>query len=240
MSAVPPQPGASTPAAPGRGRPDLPPDVYRSVVARIVWWVWVVFAAANVLDLAIQGHNHFSAVVGALLILITGVTFIAAFRPRVVAGDEGLMIRNPLRDHQVPWGCVESLELGDSLEVRCHWDENGSPRRRKLYSWAVHSPRRSRLKAEIRANRKVKTAQSPAPGFARLPSEARAAAMTKTGAEFIVESLRSRGDKARAAGTEGSPPAALVSQVSPVSCWDRLAIAVVVIPAVLVAIVALT
>jgi Bacterial PH domain len=198
-------------------------------MARIVWWVWLVFAAANVLDLAIQGHNHFSALVAAVLILITGVTFVAAFRPRVVAGDEGLLIRNPLRDHRVPWGCVESLDLGDSLEVRCRWDDSGGPRRRKLYGWAVHSPRRSRLKAEIRANRNVKTAQAGSPAFGKLPPEARAA-MTKTDAEHIVDSLRSRGDKARAAGAGASRP---------VSRWDPLAIAVVAIPAVLVVIVAL-
>ena len=230
MSAVPPRPGAPTPTPPGRGRPALPPDVYRSVAARIVWWVWVVFAAANVLDLAIQGHDHFSAVIAVVLVLITGVTFAAAFRPRVVADDEGLMIRNPLRDHRVPWGCVESLELGDSLEVRCRWDADGSPRRKKLYGWAVHSPRRSRLKAEIRANRKVKTAEKSSAAFSKLPPEARAA-MAKTDAEHIVDSLRSRGDKARAAGAEGGRP---------VSRWDPLAIAVMVIPAAAVVIVALT
>ena len=154
--------------------PALPPDVYRSVMARIIWWVWVAFAAANVLDLAIQGHNHFSAVVAVVLVLITGAAFDVAFRPRVVADDEGLMIRNPLRDHRLPWGCVESLELGDSLEVRCRWDTGEGPRRKKLYGWAVHSPRRSRLKADLRAHRQAKAAQTN-PGAARkLPPEARA------------------------------------------------------------------
>jgi hypothetical protein len=200
------------------------------MVARIVWWVWLAFAAANVLDLAIQGHNHFSAVVVAVLILITGGTFDAAFRPRVVADDEGLMIQNPLRDHRVPWGCVESLELGDSLEIRCRWDTDGGPRRKKLYGWAVHSPRRSRLKADLRARRQAKSAQTSSAAASKLPPEA-LAALTKTDAEHIVDSLRSRGDKARAAGGAGGRP---------VSRWDPLAIAVLVIPAVIVAIVVLT
>lgn len=224
---MPPEPPVS---APSGVPPAAPPDVYRSTAARVIGWLWVVFAAANLLDLAIQGHNHFSAVVAAVLILITGITFVTAFRPRVVADDEGLLIRNPLRDHRVPWACVESLELGDSVEVRCHWDAGGGPQRKKLYAWAVHSPRRSRLKAEIRANRKVRTGGTPA-GYARLPPEAQAA-MNKTAAELIVNSLRSRADQARAAaqGADGGRPD---------SRWDWLAIAAVVIPAVLVVIVAL-
>ncbi|HEX4060110.1 MAG TPA: PH domain-containing protein [Streptosporangiaceae bacterium] len=207
----------------------LPPDVYRSAVARIVWWAWVVFAAANVLDLAIQGHDHFSAVLAAVLTLITGVTFATALRPRVVADDDGLLIRNPLRDHHVPWGCVEGLELRDSLEVRCR-DASGGPRRGKLYVWAVHSPRRGRLKAELRANRKINKAVPASSGYGRLPQEAQAA-MTKTHSEHILDSLRSRGDNARAPDAGGGRL---------VSSWDWLALAAVVIPAVLVAIVALT
>jgi hypothetical protein len=189
-------------------------------VALVVWWVWVVFAAANVLDLAIQGHNHFSVVVILILVLITGITFAAAFRPRVIADDEGMTVRNPVRDHRLPWGCVERLELGDTLEIYCGW-QDGGPRRKKLYAWAVHSPRRSRLKAEMRARRADQDADKKP--LAKLPPEARAA-LGKTDAQHIVESLRARGDKARAAGAAGTVGGKLVSR------WDPLAAAVLVIP----------
>jgi hypothetical protein len=199
-------------------------------MALVVWWVWVVFAAANLLDLAIQGHDHFAAVVAAVLVLITGITFVAAFRPRVLAGDEGLTIKNPLRDHQVPWGCVESLDLRDSLEVHCRW-QDGGPRRKKLYAWAVHSPRRSRLRAEMRGRRKLSSEEKQPTAFARLPPEAKTAAI-KSNEEQIVDSLRARAAKS------GEPAEPNPSR--PVSTWDRLAIAVLVLPVVLVVIAVLT
>ncbi len=209
-------------------RPAGQPDVYRSTLALVIWWVWAVFAAANIIDLAIQGHDRFSLVVAAILLMITGVAFVAGFRPRLSADDAGLKICNPLRNHRVPWGSVESMELGDSLEIQCSWQDGGR-RRKKLYGWAVHSPRRSRLKAELRAQRKVRSEERRSETFSRMPAEARAA-MTKTDAEHIYDSLQSRAARARAAGAESGPP---------VSRWDWLALVVLLVPAVLLIVVAL-
>jgi Bacterial PH domain len=256
QAAPPPEPGPGSGTKPGpapkRAQPVRPPDVYRSIGALVVWWVWVVFAAANLVDLAIQGHDHFAAMVAAVLVLITGITYIAAFRPRVVAGDENLMIKNPLRDHHVPWSCVESLDLRDSLEIHCRW-EDGGPRHRKLYAWAVHSPRRTRVRAEMRARRKVNMEQKERTAFDKLPPEAKAAAV-KTDEEQIIDSLRARAAKSKAAGADQAgtvlastdlastdlASTVLASTGRPVSHWDRVACAAVLIPAVLVVIVALT
>jgi hypothetical protein len=223
VSAAQQQPGQF--ARPGPG-----PEVFRSTLALVIWWVWAAFAAANLIDLAVQGHDHFALVVAAVLLVITGVAFVAGFRPRLTADDAGLMICNPLRNHRVPWASVESMELGDSLEIQCSWQDGGGPRRRKLYGWAVHSPRRSRLKAELRAQRKVRSEERRSEAFSRMPEEARAA-MTKTDAEHIYDSLQSRADRARLADAEASPP---------VSRWDWLALAVLLVPVVLLIVVALS
>lgn len=238
-----------------------PPDVYRSSVPVVVWWVWVAFAAVNLVDLAVQGRDHFALVIAAILVMITGVTYVAAFRPRVTADDEAVTITNPLRDHRVPWGCVESMELGDSLEVHCRW-QDGRPRRKKLYGWAVHSPRRSRLKAQMRARRKIGAAERQSESFGRMPPEAREA-MAKTDAEHILQSLQARADRARAAGAgvaaagaagpadparPDGPPDASAGEAragaggggGPVSRWDLLAVAALLVPAVLVAVAAFT
>jgi hypothetical protein len=205
--------------------------VYRSTVALVIWWVWAVFAAANLIDLAVQGHDHFAAVVAAVLLVITGVAFVAGFRPRLTADDTGLHVSNPLRNHRVPWGSVQSMELGDSLEIRCAWQDDG-PQRRKLYAWAVHSPRRSRLKTELRAQRKVRAEERRSETFSRMPEEARAA-MTRTDAEHIYNSLQSRADRARAAGAQAGVPAG-----PPVSRWDWPAVAALLVPVVLLIVVA--
>jgi Bacterial PH domain len=215
--------GQVAPPRPGQNR-----EVYRSTVALVVWWVWVAFAAINLIDLAVQGRNHFAAMVAAILVMVTGLAFVVGFCPRVIADADGLTIQNPLRGHRVPWSCVDSMELGDSLEIHCTW-QDGGPRHKKLYGWAVHSPRRSRLKAEIRARRKVNSEERRSDSFSRLPPEARAA-MTKTDAEHIVDSLRNRADKARTAGAEGGRV---------VSRWELRAIAALVLPAILLIVVAL-
>ena len=165
------------------------PDLYRSPVAPLVWWVWAIFALANLIDLAVQGRDHFAIVVAAVLILVTGVAYVAAFRPRVLADDEGITIRNPLRDHHVPWGCVQDVELRDSLEVLCT-PQDGEQKSKTLYAWAVHSSRRGRIKAEARARRSAKSTRQP-PSYARLPPEARAA-LNKTDSENIAVALRER------------------------------------------------
>jgi hypothetical protein len=204
------------------------PDLYRSSAAPVVWWVWVAFALANLIDLAVQGRDHFAAEVAAILILVTGVAYIAAFRPRVLADDEGITIENPLRDHHVPWGCVQGVDVRDSLEVHCT-PQDGEQKSKTLYAWAVHSSRRGRLKAEARARRAAKSPRQPPPSYAKLPAEAQVA-LAKTDSENIATALRERATRARAAGATGGRRTAR---------WDLPAIAALVLPALLVLVVSL-
>ncbi len=198
------------------------PDLYRSPVAPLVWWVWVIFALGNLSDLAVQGRSHFAAEVAAILVLVTGVAYVAAFRPRVVADDAGITISNPLRDHRVPWACVQKVDLGDSLRVHST-PQDGEQKSKVLYAWAVHSPRRSRLKAEARARRAARTAERRSASYSRLPAEARAA-MTKTDAEHIAIALNERVVRARAAAAAGGRRT---------SSWNLPAIAALILPALL-------
>lgn len=242
-------PNGHTQGLPGRFGPfrrvDGKPEMYRSPVAPVVWWVWVAFAAANLADLAAQGRDHFAAMIAVILVLITGVTYVAAFRPRVYADDEGMTIINPLRNWRVPWNCVEGVALGDSLEVHCNWQDdavaggggrNGSGpvkagnQRKKLYGWAVHSPRRSRLKTELRAQRQASLAErSQFKSYGQLPREAKDA-MTKTDAEHITHSFEDRAAQARAAG---------IATRGPAGAWHWLSVAALGIPALLLIVVGL-
>jgi hypothetical protein len=188
--------------------------------------VWVAFALANLIDLAVQGRDHFAAEVAATLILVTGVAYATAFRPRVLADDTGITIRNPLRDHHVPWGCVQDVDLRESLEVRCA-PQDGEQKSKTLYAWAVHSSRRSRIKAEARARRAAKSPRQPPPSYARLPPEAQAA-LTKTDSENIATTLGERATRARAAGATGGRRTAR---------WDLPAIAALLLPALLLLVV---
>src|SRR5215471_13272032 len=125
------------------------PQTFRSPTAVIVWWVWLLFAAANLVDLAVQGRDHASLVAAAILVLATGVAYVTAQRPRIIADGSGVTVVNPLRDHHIGWAGVTNVDLADLLRI--HYQEQG--RDKAIYSWAVHYSRRRKLAAEVKARR---------------------------------------------------------------------------------------
>jgi hypothetical protein len=125
------------------------PQTFRSPTAIIVWWVWLLFAAANLVDLAVQGRDHVSLVAAAILLLATGVAYVTAQRPRIIADSGGVTVVNPLRDHHIGWAGVTNVDLADLLRIHCQ--EQG--RDKAIYSWAVHYSRRRKFAAEVKARR---------------------------------------------------------------------------------------
>jgi hypothetical protein len=85
----------------------------------IFWWVWVAFVAVNVVDYAVQGlpSARFGAVVGAVLLLVTGLAFTLALRPKVVSADDGITVLNPYRTYFVPWRLVTLVDTGEWVRV---------------------------------------------------------------------------------------------------------------------------
>jgi len=135
------------------------PQTFRSPTAIVIWWVWVLFAVANLIDLAVQGRDHTSLEVAAVLVLATGVAYVIALRPKVIADDAGLSVRNPLHDYRIGWANVTKIDVADLLRVHCDWSSQaGAPAGTKQYTkviqaWAVRYSRRRQLAAEARARR---------------------------------------------------------------------------------------
>jgi hypothetical protein len=132
------------------------PQTFRSPTAVIVWWVWLLFAAANLIDLAVQGRDHISLIAAAILVLATGVGYVTAQRPRIVADTAGVTVVNPLRDHHIGWAGVTNVDLADLLRI--HYQEQG--RDKAIYTWAVHYSRRRKFAAEVKARRTAARASS--------------------------------------------------------------------------------
>jgi Bacterial PH domain len=126
------------------------PQTFRSPTAVVVWWVWLLFAAANLIDLAVQGRDHLALVAAAILVLATGVAYVAAERPRIVADTSGVTVVNPLRDHRVGWASVSQVDLADLLRVHV---DLGLGRTKVIHSWAVQYSRRRKFAAEAKARR---------------------------------------------------------------------------------------
>jgi hypothetical protein len=113
----------------------------------ILWWAWVVFAVANLLDLVVQSRDWFSLEITGVLLVVTGFMYACALRPRVISDASGLTVRNPFREYRVPWARMDGVFLGDSVEIQ-YQQPPAEPK--TIYSWALYSPRRARARAELR------------------------------------------------------------------------------------------
>jgi hypothetical protein len=209
------------------------PRTFRSPVAVAVWWLWVLFAAGNLIDLAVQGRDHLSLVAAFILLLVTGVVYTAAERPRIVAGPEELRIINPLRDHRVAWAAVAGFDATDLVRVRCEWPAG----KRMICSWAVHSSRRRQIAAEVRAERQSRRRGAGAGrGFGVFGTPPDGAnpppAPTAADVEHVISELTALAGQAKEVTPEQRA-------VPPVSTWYWPAFAAIVVPALALLIVVL-
>lgn len=92
---------------------------YRLAGPVIFWWVWVAFVALNVIDDAVQGISdaRFGAVISAILLLVTGLAYTLALRPKVIADDDGITVVNPYRTHVIPWRLITLVDTGEWVRV---------------------------------------------------------------------------------------------------------------------------
>jgi hypothetical protein len=197
-------------------------QVYRTTGSVVAWWAWAAFAAVLLVVLAVGHHTHAALVTAVVAIAITGIMYACALRPRIVAGDAGVTVINPLREHMLPWSAVTQVDLKHN--VRVHY--RGPAGDTIVHSWAVQSSGRSRTRHELRARRAARRRTAPEPGYARLPGEAQAA-LAGSAAEFIARQL---GERARMQGTPSTPD---VAPARPRVRWAWWPIAAIAVPLLL-------
>lgn len=222
-------------------------EVFRLAPPVVLWWGWLVFAAANVADFAIQGTSaRFTVVISAVLATITGVIYALAFRPRVIAGQAGLVIVNPFRDHHVPWAAVQAVDSGDW--VRVHYAAApGAPSSadaKAITCWALYISARTKRRAARAAlppRRRSRRPVTPVPWLpnppsyqvpggsadtARLPEEAKYLTSLPA-AKAIAVSLdtRARKERTRAKSAPSAPSGPVTAR------WAWASLAAVALPA---------
>ncbi len=212
--------------------------VFRSPVAVAIWWLWVLFAVGNLTNLAIQGRDHASLVAAFILLFVTGIVYVTAQRPRIVAGADELTIVNPVRDHRIGWAAVAGADPTDLLRVRCEWPAGDKTARQVIYCWAVHSSRRRQVAAEMRARRQPGPGSRGgfggaggfgagglgwAGGFAEPAEPSPEGDPLRVDPSRVIATLTARAERARldAPGAEAAAPA---------STWDWVSVASVVLP----------
>ena len=166
----------SSPQPPPRDRQE-----FRGAGSVVLWWAWLVFAVASLVALAVEGRDHSAAVAAILVVAITGVAYGCALWPRIVADENGISVLNPLRVHTVPWAAVTKVDMVNAVRVHAA-PAPGTRRGKVIYSWAVQSSARSRLRSESSARRAQRGG---------MPPQAREA-LGRSQAEFIAEQLAER------------------------------------------------
>jgi hypothetical protein len=215
----------------------------------IFWWVWAVFVAANVVDYAAQGlpSARFGSLLGAALLLGTGLAYTLALRPKVIEDGDGLEVVNPFRVHRLPWPVIDSVDTGEWVRVRYAVSGPGGPASgpasatRVVQCWALYVSGRARRKlavgpaarsAGVPRRLRGLVAAAP-PGYAqpssRLPDEAiRLASLPVSAA--IAARLDTRAEKERKRA-EANGAAATGPQAT--AAWSWPAVACVAVPALI-------
>ena len=227
----------------GNGRGEADREVFRSPAAAALWWLWVLFAVGNLVDLAVQGRDHLSVVAAFILLSITGVVYVTARRPRVIIDAGGVTVVNPVGDHRVGWPAVAAADATELLRLRCEWPDGDRIGRRAIYAWAVHCSRRRQVGAELRAQRQSRrTARglgesglsgTDRPGGYGAPlAKPPEAVPLGVDADRVIATITARTEQARL-----DAPGA--TAVAPDSTWNWPAIAAVAVPGLALVIAAL-
>jgi hypothetical protein len=203
-------------------------QVFRSPIASLIWWIWVLFAVGNLIDLAVQGRDHLSVIAACTLLVVTGVVYATAQRPRIIADDDGLTIVNPVRVHRVFWPAVAGFDSTELLRVRCLWpaQDGTESRTRAFYAWAAHSSRRRKLAEEMRAQRRSRagSARVRSGGFGAPPvDDAPPPVPLGLDVDIVVATLTERAEQVRS-------DAVAVPAEPPVSSWYWPAVAAILVP----------
>lgn len=168
--------------------------VYRLVMPQVIWWTWIGVVVLGLGDLLVEGHDWISLQFGLGLLAVTGVIFACTLWPRVIADDRGIIVHNPFRSFQIPWGGVNGIFLADSVEVQC---TRRAPKNDKtVYSWALAAPRRARARAQLRGRQWDHGRRNRPSAYERLPAAAKEV-VKQTPAEVMARELARMSEQTR-------------------------------------------
>ncbi|GAA2160365.1 PH domain-containing protein [Actinomadura napierensis] len=198
----------------------------RSTGGRIAAYVWLVFAALNILDLVvgITGDATYSLTaftIAVLLLLGCGIAYTVGLRPAIIGDETAVTVRNPLREARAPWAAVREIEGTNAVTVRFDGPDGQELQTR---AWVHQTSPRAQAKAEARARKE--------PG--RVPASA---LKGRTPAAYAAQQLNEIRERQRARARSGAPGKAAEAKAERAAAtgtvtWSVPAVASLAVPAV--------
>jgi hypothetical protein len=171
----------------------------------------MVFAGFNAVDLVLNGSIPTALVAGAVLAVLTAAVFIGCLRPGILLREDGVLVRNPLRNIFIPWKAVDNVHVSHAIII-----ESGEE---SIRCWTPQASARERARATRRGTTPVPTSSGRYPTTRpELPKAEQAAARAFTGrthADWVAQQLtEAAAKKSRLPGdrtpmTEAWSPSAL-------------------------------
>ncbi len=197
----------------------------RSTGGQVAAYAWLVFALLNFVDLfvGITGHPDYSLTtftIAFLLLLGCGVAYTVGLRPAIVGDDEGITVRNPLRDVRAPWAAVRSIEGKNAVTVRFIGPDGSDVETR---AWVHQTSPRAQAKAEARAEKQARKNQG-----ADIDLRGR------TPTRFAAQQLNELRDRHRPRAKSGAPDRAAAAKQAETArgtvAWSVPAVAALAVP----------
>ncbi|MEV7005683.1 hypothetical protein [Streptosporangium sp. NPDC051022] len=176
-------------------------QVFRSKAAMALGWLWMAFAAFNAVDLGVRYSGSSSMIAAAVLAVLTALVFITCLRPAIVLGEDGVLVRNPLRNTFVPWRRVDEVAVSHSITIT-----SGD---RTVRCWTPQTSGRERAAAARRGRPSTSRGRYRTEPVRSKAEQAAAEALTgKTHADWVAEQITERAESARrrSSGATGAQP----------------------------------
>ena len=93
-------------------------ETYTSTSSRITAGVVLAIGLLALVDILVEWRTLGGVTAAAFILAAMVITHIGLFRPSVTLGPTGLQVRNHIRDHEVPWAEVESVDMTDLLRIQ--------------------------------------------------------------------------------------------------------------------------
>jgi hypothetical protein len=90
---------------------------YLSASNRITGSIVLLIGALGLLDVILEWRTATGLLVGSIIGIFMVLAYAGLIRPSVTLSPENLLIRNHLRDHQIPWSKVTGADVTDLLRV---------------------------------------------------------------------------------------------------------------------------